>query len=166
MRGSLVLLAALMACSDSSGPRFLPLLSTQISPSTDSINGALAVTMNAFNPTDTTERLYFLVQSVFAEVKVGANWSGDSARSGFGSGYADEDSVVLAAGASATVGTVNVLLSAFTGSAPALEEAFALSPGAYSVRACIDPLPGPTLPQGGYVTQHVCANGASFTLTQ
>ncbi len=59
MRGSLVLLAALMACSDSSGPPHAPLLTTQLSATSASIGGGVLVTLLASNPTDTSVRLAY-----------------------------------------------------------------------------------------------------------
>jgi hypothetical protein len=146
----------------------VPALTTQLSATADSINGVLSVTLNASNPTDTTVRVRYDANSVFAEVKLGGQWVAGSYNpgDGFGSGT---DSLVLTPGAAATVGVVNVLFTPtraqtnLTPSAIVDIESFAIAPGLYSVRACYFPVQ-PTGPVGG-IQQSVCANGVSFTLT-
>jgi hypothetical protein len=153
MRGSLVLLAAVLGCSDAGGPpRFLPVLTTQISAATDTVNGVLAVTLTASNPTDTTERMPYEVPTVSAEFDIDADWRG-----GYGpAGFTTTDSLVLDPGASATVGTVSVSFTptAALSGASFDNESISLPPGTYSVRACVS------------VGQSVCGNGVPFTLTQ
>jgi len=167
MRGSLVLLAALIACSDSSGPPHVPVFTTQLSATVDSINGVLVVTLNASNPTDTTERIAYTAPSVYAEIKLGGQW-----RDGFiGGGFVATDTLVLTSGAAGTLGAVNVLFTtpaAQLSLAPAIltdNESFAIAPGTYDVRACFVPS-GPPGAQGGSVVQGVCGDGVPFTLTQ
>jgi hypothetical protein len=158
MRGSLVLLAALMACSDSSGPPHAPVLTTQLSSAVDSINGVLVVTLNASNPTDTTERIVYLAPSVYAEVRLDGEW-----RAGFGpAGFVRTDTLVLTSGADTTLGVVDVLFTPYavqSSLAPADligNESFAIPPGMYDVRACFTPSgPGAA----------ACGNGLPFTLT-
>lgn len=165
MRASLILLAALAACSDSSGPHQVPVLTTQLSATVDSINGRLEVTLNASNPTDTTLHLSFTLPSVYAAIKVGGQWT-------YGSGFAaftSTDTLSLTSGATATLGTVNVIFLPPAGHlsvAPAIlpnDEYFTLSPGTYSVRACYDPIAPGT--QAGSISQAACGNGVSLTLT-
>jgi len=166
MRASLALLAALLgACSDSSGPPRVPVLTTQLSATADSINGVLSVTLNASNPTDTTVRLAYLVPTVFAEIKFGGQW-----RAGFSNaGSVATDTLVLTPGASAPVGVVYVLFTppaSQSSAEPAVlitNESFAIAPGMYSIRACV--IPPQAGVQGGTVVDGVCGNGLSFTLT-
>jgi len=165
MRGSLVLLAALMACSDSSGPPHAPVLTTQLSATVDSINGVLVVTLIVSNPTDTTERIaYWGPPPVYAEIKLDGQW-----RNGFGGdGFVGLRTLVLPSGADSTLGVVNVLFTppAQQSLAPAAlldNESFAIPPGTYGVRACYDPAGSGS--GGGSVVQLVCGNGVSFTLT-
>ncbi|HTD58997.1 MAG TPA: hypothetical protein VK679_00025 [Gemmatimonadaceae bacterium] len=166
MRGSLILLAALMACSDSSGPPHAPVLTTQLSSTAVGINGVLAVTLSASNPTDTTEQIaYTTPEPVYAEIKLGGQW-----RSGFvAGGFGGIDTLVLPSGADTALGVVSVLFTppAQQSLAPAAlsdNESFAIAPGMYDVRACFTP-PGPTGAQGGSVVQGTCGNGVSFDLT-
>jgi hypothetical protein len=159
MRGSLVLLAALMACSDSSGPHQVPVLTTQLSTTSASIGGGVLVTLLASNPTDTTVRLAYETLA-YAEFKlVGhANWQG-----GFAGGFTGVDDQVLAPGDTATLGEVGVgfyVPTANSESARAVtptQEYITLEPGSYSVRACVD------VPSSG---AYICGNGTPFTLTQ
>ena len=157
MRASLALLLALAvgACSDSNGPHQLPVLTTQLS----NAGGAMVVTLNASNPTDTTVRMSYYSQTVYAQIKIGGQWRSGSM---VGSFTTQTDSVVLTSGANAPVGAVSVYFSA-----PAFEtgetEYFTIAPGTYSVRACVDPWTV-TSPAGG-VVQGVCGNGVRFTYT-
>src|SRR5579862_2991695 len=118
MRCSLVLLVVLAACSDASGPRQVPVLTTQISSSVDSINGPeLVVTLTASNPTDTTLQLFFTEPAVALDIKIGGQWLlGHSLTSG----GEPAGSLSLTAGAAAPVGTVGAIFLPQAGSAPAM----------------------------------------------
>ena len=159
MRGSLVLLAVLAACSDSSGPHQVPVLTTQLSTTSASIGGGVLVTLVASNPTDTTVRLGYETLG-YAEFKlVGqANWQG-----GFEGAFIAVDDQVLAPGDTATLAEVGVAFNVPTTNselAPAVtpsQEYITLEPGSYSVRACVD------VPSTG---AYICGNGTPFTLTQ
>src|SRR5579863_5707052 len=107
MRASLVLLVTLAACSDSNGPRQIPVLTTQLSSSAVSVNGVLTVALMASNPTDTTLHLSF--GGVDAEIKVQGQWRAGSI--GLSDGFVGSpgyDTLSLASGAAATLGYVNV----------------------------------------------------------
>ena len=160
MRTSLVLLAALAACSDTSGPRQIPALTTQLSSSVESVTGTLQVTLHASNPTDTT--LHLSWSGVVAEIKLQGQWNiGSNFNDGFGGGAVD--TLSLTSGAGAPLGTVSVTFSppAFVVSQ---EESFTLSPGTYSVRACYYPWTPASGP--GSVSPAVCGNTVTLTLTQ
>lgn len=171
MRSSLILLAMLAACSDSSGPHHVPVLTTQLSASVDTINGgALAVTLNATNPTDTTLHLTFSVPAVAAQIKISGQWTPDSSVDGFVS--IQSDTMSLAAGATAGLGTVYVTFLppsdhlSVAPAGPPDDQQFRIVPGTYSVRACYFPITG-----GGEVVTPAnsgdnCGNGQTFTLTQ
>lgn len=160
MRGSLILLAAFLACSDSSGPPHAPILTTKLSATAGSINGgALVVTLNVSNPTDTTEQIaYWTPPAVYAEIKLGGQWRAGYVASGFGG----TDTMVLPSGVDTTLGAVDVLFtpsavqSSLAPAALIYDESFAISPGMYDVRACFAP-PGSGAPE--------CGNGVSFDLT-
>lgn len=171
MRASLLLLAALAACSDASGPRHVPTLATQLSASVDTISGdALTVTLNASNPTDTTIHFSYVKSSVYAQVEVSGKWT-DGLGPGDGFGGADStDTLSLTSGANAPLGTIAVVFvppATHLSLAPAMlfgTEEFSLSPGAYRMRACY--FPSDSTGPGGGIVQGACANGVSITLVQ
>lgn len=169
MRASLVLLAALAACSDSSGPRHVPELTTQLASSVATVDGpVLAVTLNATNPTDTTIQLSFSLPAVLVQIKVGGAWQsgGGPFSDGFGSGR--DTTVSLIGGAWGPLGTAYLAFlppSNQQSAAPALfpnTEQFTLSPGVYSVRACY--YPDTSSSQGGSIVHAQCGNSVSLTL--
>lgn len=159
MRASLLLLASLVACSDSSGPHHIPVLTTQLSASVDSVKGVLQVTLRASNPTDTT--LHLSWAGVLAEIKLQGQWNaGTGLDDGF-VGASSVDTLSLMPGAGAPLGTVSVTFSpqAFVLN----QESFTLSPGTYSVRACYFPW-APVSGAGG-VSSAACGNTVKLTLT-
>jgi hypothetical protein len=167
MRSSLVLLAVLAACSDSSGPHQIPALTTQLSASVVRMNGQLGVALNASNPTDTALYLSFTEPPVYAEIKLDGQWN-----AGGGDGFVGQvqiDTLSLASGAAATLGTVNVTFYPPSGQsrqAPDTQtdnQSFTIAAGTYSIRACYFPW-GSVTPPGG-IAHAQCGNGLSFTLT-
>lgn len=153
MRPSLLLLVALVACSSSSGPRQVPVLTTQLSSSVESVSGGvLTVTLTASNPTDTALHLSF-TPGVIAEVKAAGQWEGGGV--GLGDGFTNFDTLSLASGAVATLGSDSVTFAP----SPSIEY-FSLSPGTYDVRACYYPSAA-----GNRIVEPVCGNGVALTLT-
>lgn len=160
LAAGLLLTATGIGCSDSSGPHQIPVLTTQLSASVESVTGTLQVTLHASNPTDTT--LHLSWSGVVAEIKLQGQWNiGSGLNDGF-VGSPGVDTLSLISGAGAPLGTVNVTFSppAFVLSQ---EEAFTLSPGTYSVRACYYPWQAVSGPGG--VAQAACGNTVQLTLT-
>ncbi len=152
MRPSLLLLVALVACSSSSGPRQIPVLTTRLSSSVESVSGVLTVTLTASNPTDTALSLSF-TPGVIAEVKVTGRWEGGSVS--LIDGFTNFDTLSVASGAAATLGSDSVTFVP----SPSIEY-FSLSPGTYDVRACYYPSAA-----GDGTVVPVCGNGVALTLT-
>jgi hypothetical protein len=158
MRASLVLLAALVACSDASGPRQIPVLTTQLSSSAESVSGVLTVTLTASNPTDTTLHLAFTAPAVTVEIQVEGQWQGAGPL--LSGGFLNLDTLSLVSGAVAPLGSVNV---EFSSSTQPSAESFSLSPGTYAVRACYYPATGAVT--GHAILLPVCGNSVALTLT-
>jgi hypothetical protein len=168
MRTSLVLLAALAACSDSNGPRQIPALLTQVSTYSVPMYRQLAVTLTASNPTDTTLHVAF-EPGTFAEIKLDGKWSpGPSPSDGF-VGQVQVDTLSLDPGAASTLGVAYVTFYPPGGQPSGVPtvypstQAFPMSPGTYSIRACYYPWRLAS-PQGG-VSQAQCGNALTFALT-
>lgn len=137
MRTSLVLLVVLAACSDASSPRQLPVLTTRLSSSVVSVSEPdIIVTLLASNPTDTTLHLTFDTPTVSAEIKLQGQWTG-----GGTPGISNLDTLSVGPGAVDSVGSADLRV-------------LLLSAGNYDVRACYDPLSGPS-----------CASSVTLTVT-
>jgi hypothetical protein len=153
MRGSLVLLAVLAACSDASASHEFPTLRTQLSATVVSdSSGVLGVSLRASNPTDTTMQLALQTPVLHAQVKIGGQWRGALSAPGLGG----VDALNLMPGAVDTIGPDLVGFSPSAGQHNYVNESFSLAPGTYSVRGCFYPYD---------VAEAVCGNSVTFTLT-
>jgi hypothetical protein len=159
MRGSLVLLAALAACSSpptavvgSSGER----LETIVSANHVAEGGSVQVTLAISNPTGDTLHLVLgspVSYAMFLEPS--ATIAGTDPVAG-------QDTLALAPGARVTLPPITLVFALEQPTAPD-EEAISVGPGTRPLAACTF-VPGLTPGGPGFVQN--CANTVSFTVTQ